>query len=116
VTVAKSGGQQSHFMILKFIFMEISRALRAFPCALLLTCILVCAAPITHAQARSGAETQASASLDTDAAANESPDPEATFPHFKNTRFWLSGQMNFIFQTHSDFPADYSGKNSLSPN
>jgi hypothetical protein len=76
----------------------------------------VCAAPITHAQARSGAETQASASLDTDAAANESPDPEATFPHFKNTRFWLSGQMNFIFQTHSDFPADYSGKNSLSPN
>jgi high affinity Mn2+ porin len=116
VTVAKSGGQQSHFMILKFIFMEISRALRAFPCALLLTCILVCAAPITHAQARSGAETQASASLDTDAAADESPDPEAMFPHFKNTRFWLSGQINFIFQTHPDFPADYSGKNSLSPN
>jgi len=37
-------------------------------------------------------------------------------PHFKDSRFWLSGQMNFIFQTHPPFRADYSGKNSLSPN
>src|SRR5207248_1689410 len=29
--------------------------------------------------------------------------------------YWLSGQINFIFQTHSDFPAQYSGPNSLSP-
>jgi len=36
-------------------------------------------------------------------------------PHFKDTRFWLSGQMNFIFQTHPDLHADYSGPNSLSP-
>ena len=36
-------------------------------------------------------------------------------PHFKSTRFWLSGQANFIFQTHPDFHADYSGPNSLSP-
>ncbi len=42
-------------------------------------------------------------------------DTEAMFPHFKGTRFWLSGQANFIFQTHPDFHADYSGKNSLSP-
>ena len=42
--------------------------------------------------------------------------PEAIFPHFKDTRFWLSGQANFIFQTHPPFHADYSGKNSLSPN
>src|SRR5258708_24391925 len=49
------------------------------------------------------------------------PDPaedaiESMFPHFKDTRFWLSGQANFIFQTHPDFHAPYSGKNSLSPN
>jgi hypothetical protein len=44
-----------------------------------------------------------------------SGDPQAMFPHFKSTRFWLSGQANFIFQTHPDFHADYSGKNSLSP-
>jgi high affinity Mn2+ porin len=40
---------------------------------------------------------------------------ESMFPHFKDTRFWLSGQANFIFQTHPDFPALYSGRNSLSP-
>ncbi len=43
-------------------------------------------------------------------------DPQSMFPHFKDTRFWLSGQANFIFQTHPPFHADYSGKNSLSPN
>jgi high affinity Mn2+ porin len=42
-------------------------------------------------------------------------DPEALFPHFKNTRYWLSGQTNFIFQSHPDFHALYSGPNSLSP-
>jgi len=42
-------------------------------------------------------------------------DPESMFPHFKDSRFWLSGQANFIFQTHPDFPAPYSGQNSLSP-
>src|SRR5580700_5220192 len=50
--------------------------------------------------------------------ADPQPDnsPEAIFPHFKDTRFWLSGQANFIFQTHPPFPADYSGTHSLSPN
>jgi high affinity Mn2+ porin len=42
-------------------------------------------------------------------------DPEAMLPHFKDTRFWLSGQTNFIFQAHPDFHAAYSGPNSLSP-
>ena len=41
--------------------------------------------------------------------------PETMFPHLKDTRFWLSGQMNFIFQTHPPFHAPYSGPNSLSP-
>jgi hypothetical protein len=44
------------------------------------------------------------------------PDPEAMFPHFKNTRFWLSGQANFIFQALPPFHADYSGPHSLGPN
>jgi carbohydrate-selective porin OprB len=50
------------------------------------------------------------------------PDPQADnsteslFPHLKNSRFWLSGQANFIFQTHPGFPAKYSGEHSLSPN
>jgi high affinity Mn2+ porin len=41
---------------------------------------------------------------------------ESMFPHSKDMRFWLSGQTNFVFQTHSDFPALYSGTHSLSPN
>ncbi len=44
------------------------------------------------------------------------PDTESLFPHFKDTRFWLSGQANFVFQTHSDFRALYSGTHSLDPN
>jgi len=43
-------------------------------------------------------------------------DPESMLPHLKDTRFWLSGQMNFIFQVHPDFPATYSGTHSLNPN
>jgi hypothetical protein len=38
------------------------------------------------------------------------------FPRQSDTRFWFSGQANFIFQTHPSFPAAYSGANSLSPN
>ncbi|HET9408820.1 MAG TPA: carbohydrate porin [Candidatus Sulfotelmatobacter sp.] len=45
----------------------------------------------------------------------DSADP-AMLPHFRSTRFWLSGQANFVFQTHPPFHALYSGKNSLSPN
>ncbi len=60
-----------------------------------------------------------------DSAADSHPDnadpaadivPESMFPRLQDTRFWLSGQANFIFQTHPPFPAKYSGKNSLSPN
>jgi high affinity Mn2+ porin len=42
-------------------------------------------------------------------------DPETMFPHISDTRFWLSGQANFIFQAHPQFHAPYSGKNSLDP-
>jgi high affinity Mn2+ porin len=51
-------------------------------------------------------------------AADPPPDDstESMLPHFKDTRFWLSGQANFIFQTHPPFHADYSGTNSLGPN
>ncbi len=38
------------------------------------------------------------------------------FPHLGDSRYWLSGQANFIFQTHPPFHAPYSGPNSLDPN
>ena len=43
------------------------------------------------------------------------PLPERMFPTLRDDRFWLSGQANFIFETHPPFDAKYSGKNSLSP-
>jgi high affinity Mn2+ porin len=64
----------------------------------------------------------ASTSMNNPASAAKPPDPpaaddgtEAMFPHSKDTRFWISGQANFIFQAHPDFHAPYSGTNSLSP-
>jgi high affinity Mn2+ porin len=53
---------------------------------------------------------------------SEKPEPAvaeestpAMFPHFKEGRYWISGQANFIFQTHPSFYAKYSGPNSLQP-
>ena len=42
------------------------------------------------------------------------PDPKATFFEHSNTsKWWVSGQANFVFQAHGDFYAAYSGTNSL---
>jgi high affinity Mn2+ porin len=79
-----------------------------------------CAVP---AFAQSDAPSPAQSPEPSQAAANTTnlsdPPPdgatEAMLPHFKDTRFWLSGQANFIFQAHPGFHALYSGKNSLSP-
>jgi len=87
--------------------------------ALMLAFILGFAAPAGWAQQPASDSTHpaAAAATDTDDPRDSpaSGDPEAMLPHFRDSRFWLSGQMNFIFQTHPDFHADYSGKNSLSP-
>ena len=52
----------------------------------------------------------------------ERPEPEVgdesvqtMFPHFLEGRFWISGQMNFIYQTHPPFYAEYSGPHSFQP-
>ena len=67
----------------------------------------------------SGPAAQAPNSPDSASAPDPTPEDagtESMLPHFKSTRFWLSGQMNFIFQTHPQFSAAYSGPHSLSPN
>src|SRR5579863_9354292 len=38
------------------------------------------------------------------------------FPHDSDSRYWISGQANIIFQWHPSFPAKYSGPNSLDAN
>src|SRR5947208_15189451 len=47
--------------------------------------------------------------------AEASTSTESMLPHFKSTRFWLSGQANFIFQAHPEFHSPYSGPHSLGP-
>jgi len=99
---------------------------RTFSAAFAAALVVVMLAPQTFAQqpespasprpspSQGGPPADASIALDP-------PDPtadqgtESMFPHFKDSRFWLSGQANFIFQTHPDFPALYSGPLSLSP-
>jgi hypothetical protein len=44
----------------------------------------------------------------------ENKPPVTIFPHSDSSRFWVSGQVNFIYQAHPEFPAKYSGPNSLS--
>ena len=53
----------------------------------------------------------------TEAQTQAPDDPLPTmFPRLETDRVWLSGQSNFIFQTHPPFQAAYSGENSLDPN
>src|ERR1700760_2321711 len=42
---------------------------------------------------------------------NESP--TTLFPHPPDSRYWLSGQMNFVFQGNTAFHAQYSGAQSF---
>ena len=72
-------------------------------------------APLSAAQAPGDAPAQTAAQSNPEPAESDSADPEAMLPHLKDTRFWLSGQANFVFQAHPDFPAAYSGPHSLSP-
>jgi hypothetical protein len=38
---------------------------------------------------------------------------DSLLPHPDDSRWWLSGQVNFIFQWHGDFTSPYEGPNSL---
>jgi len=71
-------------------------------------------------QANAGASSGSSDEHQSAAETSLAPDPKdarvpTMFPPIKSTRFWLSGQANFIFQAHPDFQAPYSGPNSLKP-
>src|SRR5206468_9195551 len=41
--------------------------------------------------------------------------PTAVFPHSETSRFWVSGQMNFIEQWHPSFHSPYEGPLNLTP-
>jgi high affinity Mn2+ porin len=76
------------------------------------------ALPMQQSESTGTAKSDGAPHTDAASLADPSPDDgtETMFPHFKDTRFWLSGQANFIFQTHPPFHADYSSEHSLNPN
>ena len=88
-------------------------------CLAAMSILAACPAPVLAQQpdapsSSKVSEPQPDAADSSDPAAVEPV--ESMFPHFKNTRLWLTGQANFIFQTHPPFPAAYSGPHSLGPN
>jgi hypothetical protein len=44
-----------------------------------------------------------------------SPTTTTMFPHAGDDRWWLSGQVNLIWQAHGQFTSPYQGENSLRP-
>jgi len=50
-----------------------------------------------------------------DSPAGASDATPTLFPHSESSRYWLSGQINVIFQWHPSFRAPYTGANSLRP-
>jgi len=45
----------------------------------------------------------------------QAAEPTTVFPHPGDSRWWLSGQVNLILQTHGPFRSPYQGDNSLRP-
>src|ERR1700722_5013309 len=83
-----------------------------------LVLLLVTVATVTIPTVPLRAQQSASPAVDTASASADPPADDSTesmLPHLKSTRFWLSGQANFVFQAHPDFQAPYSGTHSLSP-
>jgi hypothetical protein len=100
---------------LKFIFIKIDFSLGKFCWTLAFLFMWLITPSLSAAQAPGGAPAETAAESETERGETGSADPEAMFPHLKDTRFWISGQANFVFQAHPDFPAHYSGPHSLSP-
>lgn len=95
------------------------RVLRLFASQVLITAVCSGAAfaqepgPSEPLQSASVTLTAPPADPPADGNAAVDDNTQSMFPHIKDTRFWLTGQANFVFQTHADFPALYSGPHSL---
>src|SRR5665811_1100813 len=82
---------------------------------LLLVGATLCAHSTFAQQTEPASQDSTAPQSDTPAPTSSDDPTESIFPHFKSSRFWLSGQANFVFQAHPDFHALYTGTHSLSP-
>ena len=116
-------------MKLKFIFIIRSDGRPRWPLASIVITVMVVAGCLNFAIAQ---QTQPAMTAAAQAQGSQTPqnpneragesDPpseasddqvETMFPHLSDTRFWISGQANIIFQAHPSFFAKYTGKNSF---
>lgn len=74
-------------------------------------------ATVTFSDSLEKANPQRNTASDTGASPEESAiatDPAVTlFPHSQTARYWISGQLNIIFQAHPPFHSPYEDTNSL---
>src|SRR5712692_10601148 len=75
---------------------------------------------LAQAQSPQGSPSQTPTSTKAPSENSDSPAPDAdaapaVFPHSESSRFWISGQINIIFQWHPSFHAAYTGPQSLRP-
>jgi high affinity Mn2+ porin len=76
----------------------------------------VCLLTLSRAGAQEARPDQPAAQSPGPADDPSADDPGTFFPHSESSRFWISGQANFISQWHPSFHSPYVGPNSLSPN
>ena len=88
------------------------RPLRLLPLVFLVLCDL---AKPARAQTPAPPEASPLAASQSDGSAAEGAAPATLLPHSESSHWWLSGQINIIFQWHPRFPAPYTGANSLRP-
>jgi high affinity Mn2+ porin len=77
--------------------------------------LLVCLAAVGAAHGQASPRDPSSAQIAP--APDETPtaQPPTFFLHSETSRFWISGQVNFISEWHPNFHSPYQGPNSLSP-
>jgi hypothetical protein len=90
------------------------RTIQFAPMFLLLLVLRLATAPSVRGQDASANQASAQ-TAPAPADDSSSSDPATLFPHSESSRFWISGQANFISQWHPAFHSPYQGPNSLSP-
>ncbi len=89
-------------------------AVRSQTVTLKLLFLLMAASVFLHRSYAQSQPANAAQSAPSDSSTNAENTSLTIFPHSESSRWWISGQSNIILQWHPSFPADYSGRNSLS--
>jgi hypothetical protein len=89
---------------------------RQWVCILAFVCALTSGSYLGAQEQSSGVQAQAAKHPplpDTTPEESLVSDPPSMFAHPNDTWWWVSGQVNYIYQTNPPFPAEYSGPHSF---